>query len=602
MAQAKPSSHNNSTSQASRRNGERTDQDGSGDFVVRTKAVVRATMKNVPSRGVGGCAGFTIMTTKPRSQTSPSHKKGPFNNNNNSSSSSSRSSSSSSSSSSRSSSNLGKILSFVCWLLIVCAVLSQIGLIVSRVCSAPSTTITITGQGSLLFGGTANHPDSKVFSNENRNSGGSSRDATTSTFSSQPDNHRDQLPQQSRPQRPSPLLLFMIHIGPPKTGTTTIQARLRWLEPELQHDGYTFQGRNNAVEEFPPITAGLRSPCQQQVAVYLLRKSSQHPLTVDATTTPMPLCWRNFAQQMEQYYQNGQHVIISDEHFGSRWTKLASGQVAPFDLDLLEQTLQSSSLSSLSLSSPQQQKWNIVIVATYRRFWEWSVSNKHQLELDHAWRRETCQLTFDEWIQPLLTRSGRNNINYLTSKYYYQYLDLAVKPFQQKRHGYRIHIMNMHNSPQAVDVDFVCNILPNATHACAKLTQTPVAVVNQAPKINYNMLACTASREHRLFPFPGPKGNPNLVAALQAHHETKLHSKPLPLICPSNDTLRQLWNESVHFEQLLVPEFFAATDQREAEQSFWQAAANHFFCSFNTSAIWSDPEWLEFFHPKKKTF
>jgi len=363
------------------------------------------------------------------------------------------------------------------------------------------------------------------------------------------------------------------------------------------------------VEEFPPITAGLRSPCQQQVATFFIkqkRSNNNHKNSYNNNSsrssskeddTPLPLCWRNFAQQMEQYYQKGQHVIVSDEHFGSRWTKLASGKVAPFDLDLLEETLQSS-------SSSRKKKWKIVIVATYRRFWEWSVSNQHQLELDHAWRRETCQVTFDEWVQPLLTRPGRSSIHYMTSKYYYQYLDLALEPFQQQQDGYPIHIMNMHNGKYPVDVDFICNILPNATHACAKLTHTttPVAVVNQAPKINYNLLACAASREHRLFPFPGPKGNPQLVAALQAYHETKLHSKPLPRTCPSNDTLQKLWNESVHLEQLLVPEFFAATDQRQAEQSFWRAAAaDNFFCSFHMSAIWSDPEWLEFFSPKKKS-
>jgi hypothetical protein len=92
-----------------------------------------------------------------------------------------------------------------------------------------------------------------------------------------------------------------------------------------------------------------------------------------------------------------------------------------------------------------------------------------------------------------------------------------------------------------------------------------------------------------------------VVGTIEEYHKKKLKSRPLPLECMDQVSLKAFLAESMRIEREFVPDF-AATHEKQHRTNFWKAAAKNKFCSVNTTAVLMDHDWLSFFASLKKKY
>jgi len=167
---------------------------------------------------------------------------------------------------------------------------------------------------------------------------------------SKPSTVSHQEEQRERKQRP----LFFLHIGPAKTGTSTLQERFLAMSPFLNRDGYTYQGPY-AFHAWPALNLGLKQSCQNELALKLQHQSTKNASTaVSASVASNVPCWKEFTSWLEYFYESGMNVVIIDEDLSfQNVTSLKTD--TPFDIDLFLYALKD---------------WDIRLTATYRRLWD----------------------------------------------------------------------------------------------------------------------------------------------------------------------------------------------------------------------------------------
>ena len=382
--------------------------------------------------------------------------------------------------------------------------------------------------------------------------------------------------QQQRRQRP----LFVLHIGPAKTGSSTLQERFLAMSPFLNRDGYTYQGPY-AFHAWPALNLGLKQECQNQVALTKQQLGTKNASTAVSASAALDVpCWKQFISWLEYFYESGMNVVLVDEDLSfQQVTNLKAN--TPFDIDLF--------LSALK-------DWDILLTATYRRFWDWLVSSKSELDRMHSWPNphKKCPLSFDEWLKPMLTAQGRAGTE---NGWHFQYLDSAMArltTLQRSSSVSPIQIVDMAGSKD-IEVAFLCDVLPNATSACTEISRVEPLYSNPSPPVNYDVLACSAAQEHGLVQVTTQAQRAALTTAMEKFHQTVLQKRPLPERCVSNATLHLLWTESQRLERELVPSIFASRDLSEEQSLFWQAASKGKFCTIDTRAFLQDAEWKQFF-------
>ena len=186
--------------------------------------------------------------------------------------------------------------------------------------------------------------------------------------------------------------LFLLHVGPPKTGTTTLQYFLSEYRDSFAKDNWLYVGRWYDEEgewmgyHDPPFAQMTEFECQVHtyaddsqdeewglVAIYNdylesfedgYNSTQEVPpeLRFDWThNIHAPECWKRFLAEMHRIRRAGMNVLVSDEMICIR-----GHNQEEFHFDMLKDTL-----------SPD---WNVQIMATYRRFHAWLPSEKNQYD------------------------------------------------------------------------------------------------------------------------------------------------------------------------------------------------------------------------------
>jgi hypothetical protein len=87
---------------------------------------------------------------------------------------------------------------------------------------------------------------------------------------------------------------------------------------------------------------------------------------------------------------------------------------------------------------------------------------------------------------------------------------------------------------------------------------------------------------------------PAAAQMAQAFHV--LNDTKLPLTCPTKLELMSLLQQSMDYEEEILPDFYKSPLGKTALQDdFWKAVQNDKFCSVNVQAALQQEEWQRFF-------
>jgi len=356
---------------------------------------------------------------------------------------------------------------------------------------------------------------------------------------------------------------MIMHIGPSKTGTTTIQKNSRDFTDALALDGYIYGG-SSAGKKYRDITAEIFEidNCMKQTISYLRNHTNPATKAVDVP------CWASRMSdlmkiQPRNFVVSGVPDFTKTVHSKSYYDEV---KVAFKD-------------------------WNLLFVVTYRRYAEWLLSVLKEKSANRCvtkgvtWESNRCKnkLDFLEYHTYLKDKQGKNKFQGAN----YHNIDEITVGMQAANVPFKI--MNFHDERQLIS-SLYCDIILNTPKTCLHsltlnneksthnsrdvISETCANLVYDAEKAGL-INSKTQTRK---------EANEKCESFMEANNVT--HAD-LPLLCPTRSILEDLLEKSLAFEQKMVPDFFAS-DLGEAEhiKSFWlMANERREFCDVETERL-----------------
>lgn len=347
---------------------------------------------------------------------------------------------------------------------------------------------------------------------------------------------------------------FIFHVGPPKTATTTIQCALHAHASELATlDSYYFLGKKcekpgyKEDTDLPNNETGIKG----HLVYYEMR----------GQLGDKGLQTNKLKKRMEFHLSKGNHIIFSVERFAQTRDYMVRD------------------LANLLTG------WNVRIVITYRRYFDWVPSHHYQNNYHSA---RSIQ-SFHNFLEEKLNRweeMGQNPNFYLSFTAYRRY----SQGFDDVR------LFDMHAEGD-IATRFVCEMIPGAENVCQKMKQT---VKHEAPVVERR----SSSLDSKII----------AQAVFQAGIARGV--KWRHVLSVINERLQQI-NDYKQFFKCLTPKerdrflrasmlfeerFYAVQKvlppdgwKLEHEKLFGDAVRQNKFCEVDPQLILQDKEWQKFF-------
>eukprot|EP00986_Skeletonema_menzelii_P015796 scaffold12700_cov142-Skeletonema_menzelii.AAC.6 len=387
--------------------------------------------------------------------------------------------------------------------------------------------------------------------------------------------------------------VFVLHIGPHKTATSTIQCDLTRYRKELYESAsVAFMGR-------------IYSSCfKRRYNEYTFNPRLLIDSCFKNGNCKAKDAWKSLESQLQYLSAHNKHVILSDEAFARMHVTSRNqedNRKMLFDL--------------INKYYPGRMR----VVVVYRRYYEWQLSLWNQFnkpffngngdtsgykESYRKWPSEggkRCQ-TFQSFLEELLDPENARHCP--SDKEYRNRAEAShVHAAQYFRglwsnHSSEVQVLNLHkmNVPTDNGEDVTSRFLQS--------TLTPLAAEtyirskdsgfggrhNPSRNINYDILAVVAHEHGLLANQTIPRAQ---VAALLEENLMKFkNTTDLPLQCPNEELLKRFLLKSLHYEELLYP---SQSDETEHEMNFYEAAKKHKFCNFDFDALLEDEDIRAFF-------
>lgn len=342
----------------------------------------------------------------------------------------------------------------------------------------------------------------------------------------------------------------VIHVGPPKSGTTTLQAFTEKFVNELKEDGY------HMPYDWSP-TYEIREPNQAALAACFFDDRK-----VDRFECEPELGFAAIEIDLE-----GKDMLVSTEFFSKE------------DLD------------KKKLAKYLEVYDEVIVCVFYRRYFEWFVSYWNERV-----KGRINTPTLDHWLWD-------HTIFKLLNNYYEKEMDI-LPPYtysiiQRLEENFdNIKVVNMHNGKDN-NVQFFCEVIPNANHTCEAvkaLQDEGVESKNPSKDTIYEDLAYSAMRRG-MIQIKTQDQMTHVINAIYKYHEGTrgLTKNDFPLICPSARALDKVLRESLMIEEALFPEFFKSPDGEESLRASFDKYSTTKLCSLDADKALSDTVWIDFF-------
>ena len=391
---------------------------------------------------------------------------------------------------------------------------------------------------------------------------------------------------------------LIVHVGPPKTGTTSLQNAFEQLDKK------GILAKDNFVYKLYPELPFLEQGCHTQLLKY---RQSFNDTDYDEQEMAHYMrhnitCWRDVLAKFQPYLERRTSILISCEPLS-----FIHKRVWPKDRGHSMGDWRSMLLTLF-------QDWDFRVIYGYRRYHEWFLSAKQQLL-----RWTPAKPKMNKWpdsggakpkdLRPKIVTS-RQNMPLLPYRYADHLMEEMQKNPELTSAVFNMHLP-IHKANTSLVSTFVCDeaILPNATNTCGyvreqdhkKSTET---VKNPSQSLFYDALAVAGYQKFLKQTKKPPFHRHRVALDAQSFNEETLHQGPLdfPLLCPTKDELEPLLDLSLSLERQIVPEFANMHGvEAEHQASFWQMYEKKKFCWIDVDATLQNETWVNFFQKMSGT-
>lgn len=443
--------------------------------------------------------------------------------------------------------------------------------------------------------------------------------------------------------------ILILHVGPPKTGSTTLQCTLESLRRELVEDGLTYIGRSECAsmgidvdlqhkQEFHRFESVLVTgyDCQRQMNEWEQQTQQESSASSAAEITPavqpkLPSCWEEFLQYLEAYRQEGKnHVMFSDEAMANRLTRSSKYRPSiPYPWKTLRTSL-------------EQRGWDVRILLVHRPLYDYLPSvyveqykygpNKIRLQ---RWFGDDdsggddgdgtssigskCPQQGGRKVpRPFDTDTNEITIARLIEEGQALYPTPAQVLGLCQKYGFKTMLVDMMGSFESANrrnnkVNFiqhiVCNVLPGTSRTCRALldgadevkiedgqTERKARHLNPSLPLQYDFIAVEACQRGLL---NGTKvGRDFARRAIQRHQEYDLGQSAIdfPLVCPDNETMTKILQLSVDQERQLHMSRFGQDELTTHQEKYWSGPVKKKkYCTVDSRKVVKDEGWAKFF-------
>jgi hypothetical protein len=365
---------------------------------------------------------------------------------------------------------------------------------------------------------------------------------------------------------------LVLHIGPHKTATSTIQCELTFHNEYLDREAsFVYIGRQYSE------CLRKRHPSKYQVDTrQLISCLDRHDVVKRPCNKRTE--WQRFEALLETIAKKNKNVIISDEAFSRMRTSREN-------MELLEETL--------------SKHFRVKVVVVYRRYYEW-LHSMYNEKYKPLFRRRKYQ----EWpdhhgveIRPF--------VDYYRRALQYQ----GIGDYQLKAEKANLHpaewlwqlwtpffsnvvVLNMHNEEGTLMTNFIKQVLPGTKDATRYMQQHQApSKTNPSLNLNHDMLAVAAYQQglvrkklkRRRVAFAVER----IHKQLQSQRNTTIS---VPMVCLTQSEQEALLNRSLALERTVL-----GLDGNKEQHELEFAGARDDFCNVNTNVVLANKAWQNFF-------
>lgn len=363
------------------------------------------------------------------------------------------------------------------------------------------------------------------------------------------------------PERP----LLVLHVGPGKTATTSLQVDLSRpsFESCLAENDYLYGGRfylkpsesNGKWSEGPESFSRSLELLRDILIPARARNTDSECTATDAH------CWESFRKQLADFAGDN-HVILSDEPLALRWTPE----------------------NAMALKNAFGPSRDILVVIGYRRFFDWLPSsifqrNRKRLVDKHWPTRGELKL-----LEPLWPLLGTTET---WKEYHYAFTDSLIEAAHSASLQHRI--LNLHDREMSISSQFFCRVLPGSSSCCEHLsdvnttaTVMNVRTENLVHQLYFDTITTAAAAKGMIN--TSRYNRQQVREALRVYHHSKQFDS-WPMYCPTEKQLELLFEQSLRLEREYIwPDLKQETRERlEAEhrESFEGKVREGAFCELD---------------------
>ena len=373
---------------------------------------------------------------------------------------------------------------------------------------------------------------------------------------------------------------FVLHVGPPKTATSSIQCALQSLGNVLEEsDGYTIletescrsQYKNSDVQQQPHLQKTSKGAVTED-NLLLGEAFMPHCLRNSTGSGVLPACWvDHYIEFLQRQRTLSKSTIVSQEN-------LAAHVTHPHVLEAISQSLEGTS---------------VTLVVTYRPWFEFVLSGFNQQNKNRSMRPKLSRWPGSGGRRVMTAqRAIRHSLE--NENVPYVFADKIV-PLYRNSSSISVNVVDINDGDPVLS--FLCDAVPGAANACKRrqdhvqTNTTTTEIKNKRDRtLFYDMIAFDAFKSGFV-----RSGIGRLAAgeAIKAFHRNELKNSRLPLACPPSDLLDSFLQESLRRERIV---YLDQNDTRETRhrKRFSDAIAKHEFCTVNVTKVLEDDRWLQF--------
>mmetsp|Transcript_28555 Transcript_28555/g.60259 ORF Transcript_28555/g.60259 Transcript_28555/m.60259 type:complete len:485 (+) Transcript_28555:190-1644(+) len=352
----------------------------------------------------------------------------------------------------------------------------------------------------------------------------------------------------------------VLHIGPPKSGTTAVQSSIRQSAHALIKDGFTmpwFIKKHDKVNEL-----GFATCFESNVWTNWEDKCPEGELSL-----------------LKQLGEEGKNIFLSSEFF--------SFITNPDELaDFLK-------------------AWDVTIVYFHRWYYDWQFSQynqslKSRLEKKLANFEEFIAargsgnahiLPFDRFFSRMYRRDFLNELESYNAVYKY------------RQHFDDVVTLDYKDASTSVTENLFCNGMRNASNTCEHFQRQKgeSTVKNRAVSMVYKNIAY-GTNQLALASYCSRPQFDDVVKKIQDHQEKVLglSSSDFPMKCLEDEILDKMLEVSVeHRRRILLDDPFTKEEEDQLREEYWENIKKK-ACDPDIVAILEMPEWLKFFDALEK--